>query len=236
MKPTWAEVFPKLYELYCESDQADEVNYFTAFDNALKMPSARFRYEQLEEELGQLDNVAWREFKQKALTYVTTKDSRRGYNQLFECFNEVKGFLYLKTEGCEKIHFIPEADITSPDLRACCGSSVVLLEVKSINKSDAEVEWVSMNSEIGANGVRHMEAREVRRGLDDYLKHKIKDTVSRARDQLLGYFSEGVKRRIVYLVINLDILSALDPRNYDDLAVYIQQQGDKQIEVVYQFL
>ena len=73
MKPTWAKVFPKLYELYCESDQADEANYFTAFDNVLKMPLARFRYEQLEEELGQLDDVAWQEFKQRVLTYVTIK-------------------------------------------------------------------------------------------------------------------------------------------------------------------
>ena len=223
MKPTWAGDFPKLYELYRESDQADEANYFTAFDNILRMPLARFHYEQLEEELRQLDNVAWQEFKQKALAYVTTKDSRRGYNQLFECFNEVKGFFYLKTEGCQKIHFIPEANITSPDLRACYRSSTVLLEVKTINKSEVEIDWF----------IAAPQAKEAIQGLGDPLKRKIVDKISEAKRQLLDYVSEGVKRRIVYLVINLDIPHALDRRNFDDLAVYMQTQGDTQIEVQY---
>ena len=224
MKPTWAEDFPKLYEIYCESDKADEANYFAKFDEALEMHLARFDYEQLEEELRQLDDAAWQEFKQKALAYVTTKDSCRGYHQIFDCFNEVKGYLYLKSEGCENIHFILESSVTSPDLRACYGSSTVLLEVKTINKSKEDIDWFNAYPP---------QAKEAIQGLGDPLKRKIADDISKAKSQLLDYASEGVKRRIVYLVINLDTLHALDQRNFDDLAVYMQTQGDAQIEVQY---
>ena len=235
-KTTWSKAFPKLYELYCDSDQVNSENYFKEFGDALKMPLARSYYDQLEKELEQLDDIAWQEFKQKVLKYVTINDSHRGYNQLFECFNEVKGYLYLRSEGCDKINFIPEGDEERPDIRASYKSSVVLMEVKTINKSDAEIEWVRMNAEIGADGIRHPEAKEVQRGVNDQLKLKIKDTNFKAKNQLLAYHCEGVMRRIVYLLINLDILYALDPRNYDDLAVYIQQQSDSQVEVAHQFL
>ena len=231
MKPAWAEDFPRLYELYCESDQANEANYFTAFGDVLRMPLARSRYEQLEEELKQLDNIAWKEFKERVLRYVTTRDSRREYNQLFECFNEVKGYLYLKSEGCKEIHFIPEEkNIATPDIRAHRGSSVVLLEVKTINKSEAEIDWLIANSELRDG---RMQAKQVLQGLGDPLKHKIAEKISDAKRQLLDYPCKGVKRRIVYLVINLDIPHALDPRNFNELAAYIQLQGDKQIEVMY---
>jgi hypothetical protein len=230
MKTTWAEGFPKLYELYSKSDQADEANYFTAFDKTLNIPLARFRYERLEGDLMQLDDVAWQEFQQKALKYVAKKDRRRGYNQLFECFNEITGFLYLKTEGCENIHFIPEAKVTSPDLKAGYRNSTVLLEVKTINKSEAEIEWIIANSQLCGSRMR---AGEAIQGLGNSLKLKIADKISEAKHQLLNYPSDGVKRRIVYLVINMDILSALDPRNYDDLAVYVHTQDNTQIEVQY---
>lgn len=179
--------------------------------------NARLDYEQLEKELDQVDKGAWQEFKQKVRPYITTKDSQRGHNQLFECFNEVKGYLYLETEGCGNIHFIRESNITHPDLRACYGSSIVLLEVKTCNKSDAENEWIKANSQFGS-----MQVKNAIQGLGDPLKQKIAEKISEAKRQLLNYASDGVKRRIVYLVISLDVLLALDPRNLNDLAAYIQ--------------
>jgi len=228
---SWAENFPRLYELYRNSDQENEANYFASFDEVLKNPLAQSHYERLEEELTQLSDVAWQEFKQKVLRYVTIRDSLRGYNQLFECFNEVKGYLYLKSEGYKEIHFIPKEDSKTPDLRACCGSSIVLLEVKTINTSADEIKWIRENSEIGADGVRHMEAREVRQGLNQGLNDKITKAVEEAREQLLSHACEGVEHRIVYLVIHLDRLLALDSSNLIKLAAYIGKQGDEQIEV-----
>jgi hypothetical protein len=229
MRPKWSEVFPRLYELFSESCQSNEANYFKAFDKTLKMPLAQSDYKLLEGEISQLDNVAWQEFKLKALNYITTRPSSRGYNQLFECFNEIKGYLYLKAERCRNIHFIPEDSVTSPDLKACFGDSMVLLEVKTINKSSAEIEWILANSQIGGN----RKAMESIQGLSNSLKNKITYKINQAKLQLLDYPSVGVKRRIVFLVINLDRLYALVPRNYDDLAVYIQTQSNTQIEVQY---
>lgn len=236
--PLWAEDLPRFYDIFSQSDRSNEANYFSGFDDVWRdNPLARKRYKQLENKLRQLDNIARQEFKQKILRYITIKDNRRGYNQLFECLNELNGYLYLKSMGCKEIHFIPEKrNSQTPDLSASFGISKVLLEVKTINKSDLNIKWVRKNSEIGANGVRHMKAKEVRRGLDDSLKHKIKCTISKARSQLLKYSCTGVKRRIVYLVLDLDIRLALDPRNHDELAAYMRQQGDEQIEVVHEFL
>ncbi len=238
MKPTWAEGFPRLYELYLESDKACEANYFAKLDEALEMPGRRPHYEQLEKGLQQVEDTAWQEFRLKVRKYITIKDDRRGYSQLFDCFNEVKGYLYLKSEGCDEIHFVPEKEkkgIKSPDLCAHSKDTMVLLEVKTINRSDDEINWICRNSKIGANGVRRMEAKEARQGLTDPLKVKIAEKINLAEDQLVTYACEGVKRRIAYLVINLDILDELDQRNRSELEKYIQLQGDnhKQIEVTY---
>jgi len=230
MEPTWAEDFPRLYELYHESDQHDEANYFARLPEELKNPYARPSYERLEEELEQLDDGAWQEFKEKVLSYITIMDSRRGYEQLFDLFMEVKGYLYLKSEGCEKIHFIPEGDTKTPDLCARCGSSTVLLEAKTINKSDEEIDWIRANSERPDG---RMQAKEVRLGLGDSLKRKIADKINKAKEQLMSYACEGVQRRIVYLIIHLDILRALDPRNLGELVAYIDEQSDEQIEVMH---
>ena len=180
MKAKWAEGFPRLYELFSESCQYNEANYFRAFDKTLKMPLARPHYERLEGDISQLDNVAWQEFKLKFLNYIATKPSRRGYNQLFECFNEIKGYLYLKTERCQNIHFIPEDSVTSPDLKACFGDSKVLLEVKTINKSNAEIEWILANSQLGGD----RKAMEAIQGLSDSLKNKITGKINQAKRRL----------------------------------------------------
>ena len=251
MEPAWAKDFPRLYELYRESEQDSETNYFKDFDSVLTIPPdkspARSSYERLEKELGELDKAAWQELRQKALKCITIKNELRGHNQLFECLNEAKGYLYLNSEGYKEIHFIPKENSKTPDLIARRGSSVALLEVKTINESEDELNWISLNSkeftlywkarlEKREPPVQRKLVREVRQGLDDSLKCKIAVKIWEAKCQLLGYDIEKVDRRIVYLAIRLDILTAMNPRNIDELAAYIQQQSDNQIEVVHTLL
>jgi hypothetical protein len=240
MEPAWAKDFPRLYELYRESTQDNETNYFKDFDSVLTIPPdispARSSYERREKELEELDEAAWQAFKQKVRrynSYITKKDELRGYQQLFALLNEVNGYLYLKSNRCDEIHFISEDNTTTPDLIARCGSFVVLMEVKTINESKEELDWLIENSKRPYD---RLQVREVRQGLEDSLKRKISDTVSKAKSQLLGYAAEKVDRRIVYLVIRLDILTAKNPRNIDELAAFIQQQSDNQIEVVHTLL
>ncbi len=228
MEAIWANNFPRLYELYHESEQPNEANYFATFHEDLKKPCAQPLYERLEEELEQLDSDAWWGFKQKVLRYITIIDSRRGYSQLFDFFNEAKGYLYLKSEGCEEIRFIPEETNGTPDLIARCGGSVCLLEVKTVNKSKDEINIIKANSE---RPVVRMQVIEGRLGLDDSLKRRITRKINKAKKQLMSYVCDGIQRRIVYLIIHLDIALASDSRNRDELVAYIDEQGDEQIEV-----
>ncbi len=237
MHPIWAVDLPRLYELYRDSDTTSKANYFIFinFENAVNIPDVRSHFKHLEEDLQQLDDNAWRELKQKACKYITIKDKtikdkRPRYEQLFDTLSEVKGYLYLKSEGCTEVHFIPEENTPTPDLYGRCGSSGILMEVKTLNKSDDELDWIKANSEL-RNG--HMTARGVRTGLGDLFKNKIIDTIDTAKEQLMSYACEGVKRRIVYLIIHLDILYALDPRNLGELVAYIDGQSDEQIEVMH---
>jgi len=232
MKASWAKDFPRLYELYRDSNQASEANYFAKFDKVLDNPNARPHYEQLEKDLEQLDRGEWNVLKQKAYRYVTVKHNRRAYEQLFNTLSEVKGYLYLKSEGYEEIHFIPEKDTWTPDLCGHSGSALILMEVKTINTSDDELDWITENSKFQKGS---MQAREVQVGLPHSLKHKISDTVNTAKRQLMNYACKAVQRRIAYILIHLDIKVALGLRNSDELATYVRKQGNKQIEVIYGF-
>ncbi len=232
MQPTWAVDFPRLYELYSDSNTASKANYFANFENAVNILDARIQYKRLEEDLQQLDDNAWRGLKQKTVRYVSIRDKHRGYEHLFNSLSEVKGYLYLKSEGYTEVHFIPEENTQTPDLYGCHGSSGILMEVKTINISDDELHWIKANSEL-RNG--HMMARGVRNGLGDSLKLKIIDTIDTAKKQLMSYSCNGVQRKIVYLIINPDLGLALDSRNIDELVAFIEEQDNGQVEVKHCF-
>ena len=79
---TWAVDFPRLYELYLDSNTACKANYFANFENVVNYPPARSQYQRLEEDLQQLDSISWQELKKKAIKYVAAKDKHRAYEQL----------------------------------------------------------------------------------------------------------------------------------------------------------
>ena len=178
MKASWGQTYPRLYEIFCESDRDNRQNYFWDFDETLGNPLAQPHYERLEEDLQQLDKKAWQELKKKACGDVTAENNRRGYEQLFNDLSEAKGYLYLKSEGYTEVRFIPKENTQTPDLYGCRGSSGILMEVKTINISDEELNYLKANREL-RNG--HMQARDVRNGLSDSLKSKIINTINKAK-------------------------------------------------------
>jgi hypothetical protein len=239
MQSVWARDFPRLYELYCDSDTANKANCFVYFEENLGNPLAVASYEQLEQDLQQLDANAWQELKCRAIKYVGIRDEHRGYEQLFNTLSESKGYSYLKSEGCTEVRFIPEENTPTPDLYGCCGSSGILMEVKSINKSDDDLDWTEGNLKEYLNwkegNPQRLRVREYRKGLGDSLKGKIMGKINEAKVQLVSYACNGVQRKIVYLVIDLDILVARNSRNFDELAAYIDEQSDEQSEVKHCF-
>ncbi len=238
MPPAWAVDFPRLYELYSDSDTTSNENYFIFinFENNVDRPNVRAVFKQLEEDLQQLDGNAWQGLKQKAVKYVTIKDKRNDkrsrYEQLFDTLSEVKGYLYLRSEGCTEIHFIPEEGTQTPDLYGRHGNSGILMEVKTINRSDDELDWIKANSEL-RNG--RMTPRTVLRVLSDSLKCKIIGKINIAKKQLLSYSCNGIQRKIVYLVIEPDLQVALDSRSVEELVAFLEEQDNDQVEVKHCF-
>jgi len=235
MKPIWAEEYPKLYELYCESNQANAANYFEDFESELRSPQAQSADKQLEVELEQLEDIAWQELKQKTLNYVAVKNERRAWSQLFDILDETKGYHYLKSEGCKKIHFIPECKGSkTPDIRAQCGRYIALLDVKTINVSDEEINYLRYNREHRDNPRLREPGLE---SIKQRIRRRIKDAVEQGRKQLFEYAerwcpADSPKRMIIYIIIHLDAKHCWTPQDIDNLKTYVSElQVHEKIEI-----
>jgi hypothetical protein len=101
----------------------------------------------LEGILIQLDSDAWEQLVNKVLPETCNKDKNYGWRQFWNLLNEAYGYALLKSRGCAKIEFIPEPKPTKKgktekfaDLRGNSPTSLAILDVKTINLSDDEIE------------------------------------------------------------------------------------------------
>jgi hypothetical protein len=127
-KPSWAKTFPRLYDLYSGSNRNVPNNYFKAPLVKSALAGKKKGLVEIESDLQQMDKAAWRKFKSKTIPYVTATD-RWGYpTQLFDCFHEAKGYVFLKEQGYTDIQFIPEVPgKRTPDLCGRWDDGAVLL-------------------------------------------------------------------------------------------------------------
>src|SRR3990167_1342237 len=102
--------------------------------------------EQIEGQLCNLDEKAWQTFKSKVKSYSTRYDPLRGYSQVVDLLNEVRGYIFLKDQGYENVEFIEEGDGKNPDLHATGKSGEALMEVKTLHWSDFFVENLIKNT------------------------------------------------------------------------------------------
>lgn len=222
----WSRDFPRLFELYTLSNQESATNYFRQPGVVQALTGPHGGTLDLETLLQELDPGAWRQFKSKARKYVHKTDKWGYWKQLFECFHEVYGYVHLKGEGYEDIQFIQEQRrAPTPDLRARRDTSVVLMEVKTVNESDWQKNYLEIPGEI-RNAVRG------RHGLSEEFKQKLADTMARARDQLIAYPDATVHRRIVYLVIRPDF----NFHGERELEGFVRGQSGAGVEVVMHLL
>lgn len=237
----WAKDFPRLHELYSESDTDNADNYFRQDGVMRALKGRRDSLREIEKELQELDDLAWTQLKAKTLKYVSKKDVRRHYAQLFECLHEVKGYMFLKREGYKEIYFNEEIDTKSPDLWARRNQSVAAIEVKTVNESDQEVNYIEGEQDY-FDPELNRKVRPARKwttklaaARDEKLKDKLKKTIDLAKSQLLEFSSDDGVRKIILLVIRLDShLRATG--NRDELAEFIKGRAGDQIEVAYLFL
>jgi hypothetical protein len=224
---TWQARFPRLAELYAESDRRRATNYFDHPNVRAALESPNPKVVALEAELAALDAESWAVLKAKAAKYVCLKD-RWGYsNQLFECFNEAAGYLYLKREGYEEVRFLEErADRRTPDLWASRGAPTAVTEVKTVNESEFQKCYFEIPGE-------ERNAMGSIRNVPDAFKRKLVSSIAQARDQLFAVQDESVQRRIVYLVVRPDF-NFHGEEEFDALC-QVQAQA-QHVEVAYHLL
>jgi len=221
----WGGNFPRLFELYRESDQTAPGNWFLqpGINRGLVAEEPIFR--RIEEDLQQLDSLAWTAFKSKARRYVHLQDPWGYHSQLFDCLHEVKGYLYLKDNGYEEIEFIPEQkDRFTPDLRARVGKSVAVMEVKTVNESDEQKDYL-------AAPIQEHEFVDMDLHLRGAFEGKLLSTLEHACAQLLA-ITDSSARPIVYFAIRPDFNFDAHP----EIADFLRAHSSPGVEIIVHFV
>src|SRR6266571_3991388 len=212
--------FPRLFDLYQRSKKDEPKNYFNFKE---LFPIALLGYEayaQTEKRLARLDAESWEKLREKALDYVTVDDPLRRYQQLFNTLDEARGYVFLADQGYVEIEFIErkkgkQGKGQSPDLRATRNGLTAILEVKTINESDATLD---------PGALWRREAVKVREDLSVAFKDKLVSTIEQARNQLNDY-PEPSDRKIVLLVVCFDIGQKTSAQSYVELESFIASQS-----------
>ena len=223
----WETQFPRLADLYRSSDVSNSSNYFLRGKVISALSKKSPAAVKLEKALRNLSATAWTEFKKKALKCVCEVHCRRGHNALFECFNEVKGYISLSLKY-KDIHFIPSSSTKTPDLFASSKTSSALMEVKTINESEQELDYLG-------TPLDNRDALKGEHTLSESLKKKVSITISEAKEQLLGYTAHTVHERIIFLVVRLDFQCATSGTTHD-LNSFLKGQSGNGIKIEYQIL
>lgn len=235
MCSSWPASYPRLSEL-CALARSDERDHILRkIPNEVKKSPSVFKG--IEEDLARLPAPAWSSFKKRMLESIQ-KAPKREYQQFVDTLNELKGYRYLENQGYSDIEFIPRSDDReTPDLKASAsGRSLALVEVKTLNQSDDEVAHIEENTsrlEVGEELI----VRSVQVGLPDALKRKIRDTIAKAKSQLVSYESDVPDIcRVIFLVIKLDTIQALDQRNWNGLDIFLTQQQESHLGVKIEYV
>jgi len=209
---------PHFYRLYERSDKLDPDNYFKNYSALVAEECLETCFRPLDEILGKLDPKAREQLFEKALDYVVKKDPRRGHFQLFNCLNEARGYVILDERGYDEISFIDCKNQSkgSPDLLGKLKNSKAILEVKTINESEENVDRRFNNDPL--------QVRSARR-LSDEFKGKLIKTIKCAKEKQLDAYPESVDKKIVLLLVRFDLDNLVADANFALLREWVAEIG-----------
>jgi hypothetical protein len=141
----WLHRYTRLNELF-EKIKLERIK-FQKSDNFIagyiergnRDPLVQKDAELIEANLSQLDSNAWKDLVEKVLRNSCSKRGSIEREQFWDHLNEVRGYLLLAERGYSEIDFIPETDEERADLVGKFPKRVIL-EVKTINRSDDDIE------------------------------------------------------------------------------------------------
>lgn len=148
-----------------------------------------------ERALRELDSNSWKLIQPRAVQLSTKLDPFGRYREFFELLNEVKGYAYLKSLGCEGITFIPRSskrNTKTPDLTGLKNGQPYFCEVKTKNTS-VDYEQKVKGSHVIRTG----------KELPHQMLESISSTITKAYQQLSSYKATN-SIAIIYLCISYD--------------------------------
>jgi len=226
--------YPRLSELMdLVKDSINESsNYFSNFESIVsENPNAAAKYDVLEKELSELTVQAWDQLKTKCLSYICRPSATRWWQQLFDCLNEAKGYVYLKVSGYTDIQFIPETRVKRPDLIGHRPDRDAVLEVKSIGES---CESLLRKAELGRRltAGEPLFSSEVPFGVNDRLKAKFLDDLKTAANQLTAYRPSENLRRVAFFVIKYDYDLSIGDANDQEMQSIARDNKPGGVDIV----
>jgi hypothetical protein len=224
MHPELIDRFPRLGLLYKESRISSPDNYFSIYDKPDLLPSTEKQFIVWENLLCALDDVSFGVFRRKSAGRVAARTSPdRGWSQLVESMNEVRGYQFAQSLGYSNCRLLDEQGHPFPDIEGVSSDSKGLIEVKTIQESDEE---------IAMRGQPQMGQQGLPKRLQNCLRRKYSD----ATRQIAGHPWSGEARKICYMVINLDLPIVLVDQNKRLLERFLTElQRDVEIQYVSQF-
>jgi hypothetical protein len=224
MHPAIIERFPRLGRLWYRSKTGDADNYFGIYDSPTLLSGTEKQFIEWEGLLQALDPESLVVFLRKAAGRVTANiNPHRGWNQLVECMNEVRGYQYAQSLGYPTVRLLDEQARPLPDIEASKTDGQCLIEVKTIQESDQELQMrgIIQSAELG---------------LPLRLRRLLKKRYLHATNQIAGHPWALNARKICYMVINLDLRTLLADENKDLLEAFIEElQTDVEIYSISQY-
>jgi hypothetical protein len=150
------------------------------------------QFRDIECDLQGLDTDAWTFLKGEVTPLLVARDSKRGWQSLFNKLNQAKAYNYLRDAGYLNICFVPPSAVRgqqTPDLQA----DGALCEVKTINMSEIEAD----RRDSGGVGTSTD-------SLDEGFFRKLSSDLRKAKGQMAAYSADGGAKLIAYVIVNFD--------------------------------
>lgn len=223
MHPDLIRRFPRLGLLYERSKTLSAKNYFSIYDTAELFEGTERQFEEWERLLEQLDAVSFAVFLRKAAGRVAAQNPDRGWTQLVESMNEVRGYQHARAAGYENCRLLDEQSHPFPDIEASnAAGKWCVMEVKTIQESDEELRLRG-------------ELQVAEPGLPLRLTRVLRQRYLHACKQIAGHPHAADAERICLMIINLDLRTLLAEENKVLLHDFLRTiQTDVRIESISQ--
>ena len=207
--------------LYQRSKTESENNYFGIYEGGQLSDDTEKQFVEWERLFTTLDPVSLEVFLRKAAGRVAARAiPERGWGQLVDIINEVRGYDYAQSLGYNSCRLLDEQSNPFPDIEASNADAMCLIEVKTIQESDEELRLRG-------------QVQQEESGLPQRLQRVLRTRYFHAVKQIAGHPQAARARKICYMIVTLDLRTVLAEENKDFLQTFIKSlEGEVEIHCI----